>query len=175
MGNDKPEVMGKFGAVFGIRGWLRVYSYTEDPESLFEYSPWFCRFPGSGWREISIAEYKRHADGFIARIDNINVREEAQNYTGMEIGILGSSLPPLPEGVYRWRDLIGLKVVNLDGYPMGTVKSLLETGANDVLVVKAEIDDKYEIRERLIPYTDSAVKEVDLDSKVIRVDWESDF
>ena len=172
---EKPEVMGKFGAVYAIRGWLKVYSYTGDPESLFTYTPWFCRAPGSDWREISIAEYKRHGDGFIAKIAGIDVREEAQLYTGMEIGIRGSSLPDLPEGEYRWRDLIGLRVVNLQGYSMGKVKSLMETGANDVLVVKADIDDQYEIRERLLPYIDNVIREVNLAEKVIRVDWEPDF
>ena len=84
-------------------------------------------------------------------------------------------MPELPEGVFRWRDLIGLSVINQDGYDMGKVKSLMETGSNDVLVVKAKINDAYNIKERLIPYIPSVVLDVNLEEKVMRVEWDADF
>jgi 16S rRNA processing protein RimM len=171
-----PEVMGRFGAVYGIKGWLKVFSETEDPESLFTYSPWFFKHKGGQWREVKLENYRRHSDAFIVKIEGIDVREEAQAFTGAEIGILGSSLPPLPENVYRWRDLIGLKVVNKQDYCLGHVKSLMDLGSNDVLVVKPEINDVYEMNERLIPYvTEQYILKVDLENKVILVDWEPDF
>lgn len=170
-----PEVMGRFGAVFGIKGWLKVFSFTEDPENLFTYTPWFFRYQDGEWQNIEIESYKRHADGFIAKIKGIDIREEAQSYTGAEIGILGSSLPSMPQGTYRWRDLIGMKVVTVDGYNLGVVKSMMETGSNDVLVVKAEKDDKYEIKERLLPYIDDVIVSVSLSDKVIQVSWDPDF
>ncbi len=172
---EKPEVMGRFGAVYGIKGWLKVFSETQDPESLFTYSPWFYRIRGGEWREVKLESYRRHSDGFIAKLAGVDVREEAQGYTGAEIGILGSSLPQLPEGLYRWRDLIGLRVINKDNYCLGTVTSLMDIGSNDVLVVKPEITDKYEIKERLIPYVENHIIHVDLDEKVIQVDWDPDF
>ncbi|MDD6178077.1 MAG: ribosome maturation factor RimM [Succinivibrionaceae bacterium] len=172
---EVPEVMGRFGAVYGIKGWLKVFSETEDPENLFTYAPWFYRHKGQEWREIKIESYRRHADGFIAKIENVNVREIAQGFTGAEIGILGSSLPSLPEGVYRWRDLIGLKVVNKQDYCLGTVSSLMDIGSNDVLVVKPELNDAYEMKERLIPYVENHILEVNLENKVILVDWDPDF
>lgn len=176
MEKEIPEVMGRFGSVFGIKGYIKVYSFTEDPESLFTYSPWFFRKPGGQWQNVEITDFKPHADGHIVKIKGFDVREKVQAFTGSEIGILPSSLPKLPEGVYRWIELIGLRVVNLEGYDLGTVSSMMETGANDVLVVKAKKDDLYEIKERLIPYLQNQViKSVDLDNKVIQVDWEADF
>ncbi len=173
---EQPEVMGRFGAVYGIKGWLKVFSETENPENLFTYSPWFYRHKGEEWQEIKVENYRRHSDGFIAKIDGINVREEAQAFTGAEIGILGSSLPPLPENVFRWRDLIGLKVVNLQDFCLGHVTSLMDIGSNDVLVVKPELNDAYEMKERLIPYvSEQYIIKVDLENKVILVDWEPDF
>jgi len=172
---ETPEVMGKFGAVFGIKGWLKVFSFTENPENLFTYKPWFYRHQGGEWRHIEIEDFKRHSDAYIVKIKNIDVREVAQGYTGAEIGILGSSLPELPEGVFRWRDLIGLSVINQDGYDMGKVKNLMETGSNDVLVVKAKINDAYNMKERLIPYIPSVVMDVNLEEKVMRVEWDADF
>ena len=78
---EQPEVMGRFGAVYGIKGWLKVFSETENPENLFTYSPWFYRHKGEEWQEIKVENYRRHSDGFIAKIDGINVREEAQAFT----------------------------------------------------------------------------------------------
>lgn len=175
MDKEVPEVMGRFGAVFGIKGYIKVFSYTEDPESLFSYKPWFYRKPGGQWQSLEILDVKPHADSYIVKIKGFEVREVVQGFTGSDIGILPSSLPKLPEGVYRWIELIGLKAVTLDGYDLGVVSNMMETGANDVLVVKARSDDEYEIKERLIPYLPHVVKNVNLDDKVILVDWEPDF
>ena len=99
MEKEIPEVMGRFGSVFGIKGYIKVYSFTEDPESLFTYSPWFFRKPGGQWQNVEITDFKPHADGHIVKIKGFDVREKVQAFTGSEIGILPSSLPKLPEGV----------------------------------------------------------------------------
>lgn len=175
MVKEEPEVMGRFGAVFGVRGFIRVISYTEIPESLFAYKPWFYRKPGGPWEGAEITDHKPHADGFVARVKGFDARETVRELTGCEIGILPSSLPRLAEGEYRWIDLIGLGVETLGGCRLGVVGSMMETGANDVLVVKAPENDPYDKKERLIPYITGVVKTVDLDRKVILVDWEPDF
>ncbi len=172
---EEPEVMGRFGVVYGIKGWLKVISFTQDPESLFSYTPWFFRHKGQPWQPIAFEGYRRHGDGFIAKIKNIDVREEAQSLTNAEIGILGSSLPKLAEGEYRWRDLIGLAVVNRDNYEFGQVSSMMETGSNDVMVVKAKPNDEYGQKERLIPFLPHVVDSVDLENQTIHVDWDPDF
>ncbi|MGN1394703.1 MAG: ribosome maturation factor RimM [Succinivibrionaceae bacterium] len=172
---EVPEVMGRFGAVFGIKGWLKVFSYTEDPKNIFSYKPWFMKRQGQDWQSVEFEAFKPHTDCFIAKIKGIDVREEAQALTGADIGVLPSSLPKLPQGSFRWIELMGMKVVTVDGYDLGMVKELMETGANQVLVVKANIDDKYEIKERLIPYIEHVIVNVDPSSRVIQVSWDPDF
>lgn len=172
---EKPVVVGRLGAVYGIKGWLKVQSFTDDAESLFEYSPWLISQHGV-WREVRVSGWRRHNNGLVCKLENIDLREDAQALTGADIAINPQALPDLPDGEYYWSDLIGCLVANLNGYQMGEVTELMETGSNDVLVVKAKLNDAYGMKERLIPFLEGQViKKIDLHNRAIEVDWDPDF
>lgn len=172
---EEKIVVGRLGAVYGIKGWLKVSSFTDDPENIFSYNPWTVG-QGKLWQTVNIVEWRRHNKGLIVKLEDVDVREKAQLLTGMDICVSPEQFPDLSEDEFYWRDLVGLAVVNTAGYKMGTVKSLLETGSNDVLVVKANANDAFSINERLIPLVeDQVIKSIDLDAKLITVDWDADF
>jgi len=160
--------LGRISGLFGVRGWIKVFSHTEPRERILQYSPWSLRVQGE-WRENAVAEGQRHGKAVIARLEGMTERDAAAALVGAEIAVPRSRLPALGEGEYYWSDLEGLQVVTLDGQDLGHVDHLLETGANDVLVVQGE-------RERLIPFLPpEVVRAVDLDAGVIRVDWDPEF
>ena len=135
---------------------------------LLEYAPWYLR-RGERWQPTGIAEAKRHTKGLLVRLPGCDDRDTAAGLAGTDIGVYRSQLPAPAADEYYWNDLIGLTVQTLDGRPLGTVDHLIETGANDVLVVRGE-------REHLIPFVRGRVIDgVDLDTRVIRVDWDPDF
>lgn len=173
--SSEKIVVGKFGATYGIRGWLKVFSYTDNTESIFDYSPWFIE-QGGKWVEYKVESWKRHNKGLVVKLDGLDVREEAQLMTNFEIFIDPAVLPELPEDEFYWRDLIGMQVVTGNGYDLGTVSDLLETGSNDVLVVKANLKDAFGQKERLIPFLEEQViKHIDREAQRIEVDWDPGF
>lgn len=160
-------LMGRVVGLFGVKGWVKVYSYTRPREAILEYDSWQLKF-ADGWRAFEVAEGKKQGAGVIARLDDVKDRDAAAQLVGTDIGIARSQLPALKQGEHYWADLEGLTVVNLAGEELGTVSHLFETGANDVMVVQGE-------RERLIPYIASAIRKVDLDAGTLTVDWDKDF
>ncbi len=168
-------VLGKFGAVYGINGWLKVNSYTDVPEGIFDYTPWQIQLQGN-WRQVQISGKKRHGNGLIVKLAEVSDRDQAQLYVNADIAVERSALPQLAEGDYYWRDLMGMAVVNEAGYHLGEVVDMMETGSNDVLVVKANKSDAFGKTERLLPFlTDSVIKEVNNAERRILVDWDPDF
>ncbi|WP_333608314.1 ribosome maturation factor RimM [Arsukibacterium sp.] len=168
-------VLGKFGAVYGINGWLKVNSYTDIPEGIFDYTPWQVKFQGN-WQPMQIASWKRHSNSLIAKLSDINDRDLAQQYVNAEIAVAAAALPSLDDGEFYWKDLMGLSVINVAGYHLGQVTDLMETGSNDVLVVKANRTDAFGKGERLIPFlTDTVIKEVNMAQQQILVDWDPAF
>lgn len=168
-------VLGKFGAVYGINGWLKVNSYTDIPEGIFDYTPWQIQVQGN-WRQMQISGKKRHGNGLIVKLADVADRDQAQLYVNADIAVERSALPQLAEGDFYWRDLMGMAVVNEAGYHLGEVVDMMETGSNDVLVVKANKSDAFGKTERLLPFlTDSVIKEVNNAEKRILVDWDPDF
>ena len=175
--NDSVYItVGKIGAPYGVRGWVKVQSFTQSAENLLNYDPWYLE-PGStdsrassvAWIEAPLLEAKTHAKGIIARFEGCDDRDAAVLMGGMGIAIRRDQLPKPAEGEYYWVDLEGLEVKTLDGVSLGKLDHMEATGANDVMVVKGE-------RERLIPYVmDHIVHEVDLDTGFIRVDWDPGF
>ncbi|ABR73894.1 ribosome maturation factor RimM [Actinobacillus succinogenes] len=175
MEQQRIEVVGKLGSTYGIRGWLRIYSSTEYAESIFDYQPWFLKIKGQ-WQPAELESWKHHNHELIAKLKNVDDRDAAQALTNVEIGVDLSVFPKLEEGDYYWHDLIGCQVVNLQGYTMGTVSEMMETGSNDVLVVRANVKDAFGKQERLIPFLyEKVVKRVDLTTKTIEVDWDAGF
>jgi 16S rRNA processing protein RimM len=161
---DRRVAVGRVAGFFGIRGWVKVYSYTRPREAILSYSPWLVELGGT-WRELEVAEGQVHGKGIVARITGVGDRDQAAQLLGAEIAVAMSRFPATAANEYYWADLEGLRVVNLLGQELGHVDHLFETGANDVLVTRGE-------RERLIPFTKNAIQRVDLASGVIHVDWD---
>ncbi|QOL26934.1 ribosome maturation factor RimM [Thalassotalea sp. LPB0316] len=167
--------LGKVGSVYGIKGWLKIHSFTENAEDIFDYSPWSLKLGGKV-QSVTVTDWRKHNNGLIAKFDGVDDRDLAQSFVSYEIAVDQSVLPELPEGDFYWRDLIGMTVVTEQGYNLGEVTDLMETGANDVLVVKANRNDGFGKKERLIPYLfEQVVKTVDATNKQITVDWDPGF
>lgn len=151
----------------GINGWVRVFSNTSPRENIVKYSPWVIE---QGENRITVeVEGRLQGKNVIARLDGIEDRNQAEALTGCQILIDPALLPRLQAGEYYWSDLIGLKVESLQGDPLGVVASMLETGADDVMVVNGD-------RERLIPFViDDIVREINLDEQRMVVDWLPDY
>lgn len=172
---QEPIVVGRLGSAYGIRGWLKVNAFTDSLEGIFEYSPWLVSVQGQ-WQEMKVAEWRRHGNGIICRLDTVVDRNRAEQFVNCDIAVLPSQLDSLPEDEFYWRDLIGCAVVNTKGYDLGKVTGLLETGSNDVLEVEANGNDAFGKRERLIPFvTEQFIIEVNLPEKKIVVDWDPSF
>ncbi|CAM2842727.1 ribosome maturation factor RimM [Vibrio rarus] len=172
---NEKIVVGKLGATYGIRGWLKVHSFTDDAENIFSYSPWFLNQKGV-WVEHKVESWKRHNKGYVCKLEGLDVREDAHLLTNFEISVAPSSLPELSEEEFYWRELFGMKVVTTKGYDLGEVTDMLETGSNDVLVVKANLKDAFGQKERLIPFLEEQVIiKVDREAQRIEVDWDPAF
>ncbi|GKX51141.1 ribosome maturation factor RimM [Budvicia aquatica] len=170
-----PIVLGKLGSTYGIRGWLRVFSSTEQSESIFDYQPWYIQQAGE-WRVVELEGWKRHNQDLIIKLKGIDDREVANGLTNREIAVDSEQLPPLEDGDYYWKDLMGCRVVTTEGYELGKITDMMETGSNDVLVVRANLKDAFGAKERLIPFLDGQViKKVDLTAQLVEVDWDPGF
>ncbi len=162
-----PIVLGRISGVFGVRGWVKVYSYTDPREAVLNYKNWLLGHDGE-WRPARVAEGRRHGKTVVARVDGFEDRDQAAALVGDEIAVPRDELPETEDGHYYWSDLEGLKVVRRDGSEIGTLAYLLETGTHDVMVIEGE-------DECLIPFVkDRIVTDVDLPTGVITVDWEWD-
>ncbi len=164
---EKYIIIGKVGSVYGIHGWIKIQTFTEFGENILEYSPWYFKNPLNGnISEVTIEDGKTHGDGIIVKFPGYDNPEDAKALTGKEILIKRTQLPDLAKDEYYWSDLIGLNVVNLQGEALGKVVYLMETGSNDVLVVKGT-------KEIAIPYLPgTVVKNIDLAKQEMVVDWE---
>lgn len=159
--------MGRIVAPYGVRGWVKIQPFTEALDSMFDYDQWWMK-DDSGWLAADVEEAKIHGKTIVAKLADCEDRESAFALKGVEIGVSRDDMPEAGENEYYWSDLIGLRVRNLQQVDLGEIKDVFATGANDVLVVKAE-------RERLIPFTDPVVMEVDIASGHMLVDWDADF
>ena len=165
--STQPVILGRIVGLFGVRGWVKVHSYTEPREGLLDYRNWLLSRDGD-WQSVALAEGRRHGKSVIARLAGVEDRDAAAEWLGSDIAVDRDALPEAEEGHYYWADLEGLTVVHKDGTELGKVAYLMATGANDVLVVDGAA-------ERLIPFVPGTViLDVDLATGVIRVDWEWD-
>lgn len=175
---DDLVVVGRLTTVFGVRGWVKLHSYTEPMENILGFRRMFLQRDGR-WQAIEIEESKRHQKGLVALLKGVADRETARQYCQCDIAVPAGDMPPLEAGDFYWHQLEGLEVLAVcQGEPeqlLGKVDHLMETGANDVVVVKP-CRDSIDDRERLIPWLPGqVVKAVDIDAGRITVDWDSDF
>jgi 16S rRNA processing protein RimM len=166
-------VMGRIGAPYGIKGWVKLISFTDPADNLLEYEHFWIA-DGSELRRIEIDEARPQGNSLVGHIKGCDVREATRLYTGLDLLVPKDELPELDTGYY-WHELEGLRVVNLAGEDLGVVDHMLATGANDVVVVRGD-DASVDQEERLLPYVEEqVVKEVDLAARIMRVDWEKDW
>ncbi|MDA8963285.1 ribosome maturation factor RimM [Pseudomonadales bacterium] len=172
-------VIGEISAVFGVKGWLKVHSYTEPFDNILAYDNWLLEKNGQT-RQVVIDEARRHSNGIVVHIKDVDDRDLAKAYCKSQIKIPLSAMPELSKDDYYWHQLEGLQVYLQDetgqaGLLIGSVDHLIETGANDVLVVKSALEGKTESEEILIPYLlDKVVKSVDIENGTMLVDWQMD-
>ncbi len=201
---EKLQVLGKVTGFYGVKGWVKLYSYTDPRESIVQYSalkiklkrqdkkqhnkstpPLIIAHDGnlSGrnreqWQDIKLDSGKAHGKGVVAHFSGYDTREAAAILIGAEVAVYRSDFKATVKDEYYWADLVGLDVVNLEGIALGRVSRLMETAANDVLVIKSaqHESDANSIDEILIPFAmPHYVKRVDLQAGIIEVDWPSDW
>ena len=160
-------IMGRIVAPYGIKGWIKVLPDTEQLDGLLNYKTWQIG-KDAGWRSVRLKSGKVHNDVLLAKLEDINDRDAAFSCKGQLVAVPRDALPALDETEFYWSDLIGLAVKNQQGVDFGKITDVFETGANDVLVVKGEV-------ERLIPFAAQTVIEVSLAEKTMLVDWDEDF
>lgn len=163
-------VMGRIVGAQGILGWVKLQTFTENLDGLLDYDEWYLGNDRQPWRKVAVLEANVHGKVIVAKLPGIEDRTSAEQCKGLLVAVHRDSLPKQTPGEYYWSDLIGMKVVNLSGDALGIVDTLLETGANDVLSVRDA-----QGKEILIPFLASVIQQVNLDEKVIRVDWQADY
>lgn len=159
-------LVGRITGVYGVRGWVKVVSDTDPPESLLGYTPWLL---GPDAITRGLREGKRHGKGLVALLEGCEDRDQAAGLVGQDIAVRRSQLPPPSADELYWIDLEGLEVVTVDGVGLGSIDHLFATGANDVIVVTGD-------RERLLPFIwGDVVKDVDFEQRRMLVDWDPSF
>jgi len=160
--------LGTINGVYGVKGWVKVYSFTSPIENILNYKTWQLSKKNQN-KAVRLEGGKKHGKGIIAKLEGYDDRDEVAALLKSEIRIARDLLPELPEGEYYWSDLQGLQVSNMANVDFGKVDHLFETGANDVMVVKGD-------QERLIPFVQGMyIKDIDLRQKTMKVDWPEDF
>jgi 16S rRNA processing protein RimM len=168
-GPVKPSVvLGRIAGPFGVRGWVKVRSYTEPAEGILGYRNWYVSVPGAGPRKLSPVEGRLHGGLVVARLAGIDDRDAAAALVDCEVSVPRGDLPPTGERQYYMADLEGLEVLTTEGRLLGRLDHFVETGANPVMVVMGE-------RERWLPLVPRCLKEVDLAAGRIVVDWDPEF
>jgi len=167
--NERRILLGRIVGAFGIRGQIKIESWTEPRDAIFRYQPWILREASGIEREFSGARGKESGKHLVATFPDVTDRDVVEAMRGTDIFVPRSLLPPPSPGEFYWVDLEGFRVSNVDGQDYGTVSHLFSTGANDVLMVRGD-------RERLVPFVEpDYVKSIDFEAGLITVDWDPDF
>ena len=159
--------MARIVAAHGIQGWVKLKTFTADPEGLDEYAEWVVKSP-QGWRYMALEDFAVRPNGTMAKLEGCEDRNAAERLRGAEVAIPREALGEAEEGTLYRVDLLGLEVVDESGAVLGKVDSFFETGDTSVMVVRGA-------RERLIPFVDDYVKSVDREARRITVAWGGDY
>lgn len=161
-------VLGKISGLYGVRGWVKIFSHTSPRDNILKYSPWYLRRAGR-WEKVELKLGRVHGKGIVAQLEGFADRDRAAELLQSDIAIRHDQLPALAPNEFYWSDLEGLQVQTTQGIELGVLDHLFETGANDVMVVKGD-------RERLIPFLQQdVIHKIDLEAGLMVVDWDPDF
>ena len=166
MEDDKKIYLGKITGVHGIKGWLKIQSFSSPPENILNYPSWIIN--NQGEEELySIEQGRKQNNKIVVKLEKIDDRNTAESLINSKIQILRSDLPKLSNENYYWSDLVGLSVLNSEEKVIGKIESLIETGANDVMVIITLKDERI-----LIPFVmHEIIKEVNVELNYIKIDW----
>lgn len=159
--------LGKLCGVHGVKGWLKVFSDTRPATNIFDFHRWQLRFATGEYREVTVQSHQSKGAKLLVKLTDVDDRDQAVILVGCDVEVSSHELPELHDEFY-WRELIGLTVINTQGECLGTVVDLLETGANDVLLLKAS-DGKIEA----LPWLPEVVLNVDINASKMMVEWET--
>ncbi len=172
---DEMILVGRVSGLFGVKGWIKLHSDTGPRENILSYSPLYleCKDEsGAQWQAVKLLSGKKQGKSIIAHLADCSDRNAAELLVGLRVAIKQEQLATTAEGEYYWSDLIGLKVSTLEKVELGVITEMMETGANDVFVVRAEEDGQ----ERLLPFIHGdVIKEIDLEQACMTVDWDPEF
>ena len=160
-------MVGKINGLFGVNGWVKIFSHTEPRKNVLNYKPWKVKISGK-WQELEIQNGREQSKTIVAKIKDVDDRDKARAYIGLDIYIERSQLPKLEDGKYYWDDLIGLEVINTENISLGKIINMFDTGSNAVMVSKST-------KEHWVPFIEPYLIKVDLDNKQVLVDWDEDF
>ena len=168
---ERMIVLGRLGAAWGVKGWIKVESYTDPPEGLLEYPVWNVARSDGSWESVEVLEGRVHGTGrsLVAALKGIASPEEARRYANREVAMPRAALPVPAAGEYYWEDLLGCRAVTPDGIELGVVSHFLEFPANPVMVIRDGA------RERWVPLVPRHLKRVDLDGRQVTVDWDPEI
>lgn len=172
---DVNEIrLGSINGTHGLKGWVKVYSYTDPLAAILDYTPWILRRGGVD-KKVTIKEGQTSGKRLLVQLDGVETQEQAEKLIGSEVHVNSESMPDLEDGQFYWFQLEGLAVKTGGGEVLGKIDHMLETGANDVMVVEPT-DDSIDKQQRLIPYLEGdVVKQVDQEARVVTVDWDVDY
>lgn len=165
--NQKMIIVGCLGTSHGVNGWMKITSYTDPDTNLLDYNPWYFKTHGV-YTAIKVLEKRIQGPYLVAKLEGCDNREVAKTWTGREISVSRSTLPPCSDNEFYWSDLEGLQLLDNAGNVLGTLESLMATGSNDVMLVSGE-------KTLQIPFImHEVVKNVNFDKGTITVDWQHD-
>jgi len=165
--SSKRLLVGTINGLFGVQGWVKIFSHTQPRKNILSYKPWHIQIDEQ-WQILEIVNGREQSKTIVAKIKDIDNREQARAMIGIDVYIEKSQLLKLKKGEHYWEDLIGLEVINRSNFVLGKVQNLMETGVNYVLIVQGE-------KEHWVPYIEPFLCEVNIEKQQILVDWDEDF
>jgi 16S rRNA processing protein RimM len=169
-GAERMVILGRLAAPWGVKGWIRVHSYTDPPAAILSYPVWRLAGPGGGWETIHVLEGRPHGGGrdLVVALEGVSNPEDARRYVSRDVGLPRAELPAPGPGEYYWDDLVGCQVTTVDGVELGVVTHFHDFPAGPVMAVRGPE------RERWVPL-ERHLKRVDLDARRVVVDWDPEF
>lgn len=162
-------ILGKIGKPYGIRGFVKIYSYTYPKEKIFDYSKWYLGRNSNAWQEMVVVQNEIRVNSLLAKFAGYDSPEIAKELNSASIAIPEHELPKLDTDEFYHYQLIGCQVINQNNIKLGVVDYLFDVAEQDMLFVKGS-------REYVIPFKIPVyIVEVNLKEKLIKVDWDEHF